>query len=155
MRHGIAELPRGKNDKERSLTSEGISIITQLGVSLLAQKIQPKLIISSTYLRAIQTSDILASALGYKNILSRDARLTPISTFTLLQEIIFENENVDSLLIVSHEPAVSEFTSMLCNNNESIQDFSPASICCIKIKTKPIISGKLQWFKTADELILS
>jgi phosphohistidine phosphatase len=153
MRHGIAEHPIGKIDRDRALTSEGIDIVTQVGTALARKDIRPEVILSSPYLRAIQTSDIIASELGYEFPVERDSRLTPNSNFNLLHEILIEYAAAQSLMIVSHEPAVSEFASMLCPENQTLYGFAPASICCVLVESIPTIRGTLYWFSSAEEII--
>ena len=155
VRHGIAEKPTGFSpDKDRSLTNEGKEIITKLASALFIKGVKPDIIISSPYLRAKQTADLLANGLHYTLNVETDKRLMPNATMAALQEILLENSNLSSLMIVSHEPAVSEFSTTLCAKNaDRVYGFSPASICCVIVESIPTIRGSLYWFASAEEII--
>jgi phosphohistidine phosphatase len=157
IRHGIAEKPIGfLQDKDRSLTSEGTAIVSKLANALNLKGVKPDLIISSPYLRAKQTADLLAKGLKYANSIEIDNRLMPNATMTFLQEILIENSDKSSLMIISHEPAVSEFSTTLCASNaDRVYGFSPASICCVIVESIPTIRGSLYWFASAEEIIES
>ncbi|MBS1536977.1 MAG: phosphohistidine phosphatase SixA [Bacteroidetes bacterium] len=157
IRHGIAEKPTGfLPDKDRSLTSEGTAIVSKLANALNSKGVKPDLIISSPYLRAKQTADLLANGLKYTNSIETDNRLMPNATMTFLQEILLENSDKSSLMIISHEPAVSEFSTTLCASNaDRVYGFSPASICCVIVESIPTIRGSLYWFASAEEIIES
>jgi len=157
LRHGIAETStRFLPDKDRSLTIEGKEIVSKLAKALLKKGIKPDIIVSSPYLRAKQTADILSRRLKDSLNVEIDSRLTPNATMASLQEILMENIGSTSLMLVSHEPAVSEFASTLCaNNTDKVYGFSPASVCCILIESIPTIRGSLYWFASAEEIIES
>ncbi len=157
VRHGIAEKPSGfLQDKDRSLTEEGKNIVAELAGALTTKGVHPETIISSPYLRAKQTADILAAGFKPSLVVEIDKRLMPNSSPSLLQEILFEHTASKSIMIVSHEPAVSEFATTLCANDaERVYGFSPASVCCVVIESIPTIRGSLYWFASAEEIIRS
>ncbi|MBI3259655.1 MAG: phosphohistidine phosphatase SixA [Ignavibacteriae bacterium] len=157
VRHGIAERPNGfMQDRDRSLTEEGKTIVSQLGKALFKKGVHPDAIITSPYLRAKQTADLLAAGLNPPSIVEVDDRLKPNSTPALLQEILMEHSGAESIMIVSHEPAVSDFATALCANNaDRVYGFSPSSVCCVVIESIPTIRGSLYWFESAEEIIRS
>lgn len=157
VRHGIAERPTGfMQDKDRSLTEEGKTIVAELAKALHKKGVHPDTIISSPYIRAKQTADLLATGLLPNSIVEIDNRLKPNSAPALLQEILMEHSGANSIMIVSHEPTVSDFAMALCANNaDRVYGFSPAAICCVVIESIPTIRGSLYWFESAEEIIRS
>ena len=68
VRHGIAidrEDPKCPPDPERYLTEDGLEKTRQVAKRVAALGITPDLLISSPYVRAMQTAEIFASALDY------------------------------------------------------------------------------------------
>jgi len=68
VRHGIAvdrEDPKCPADPDRFLTEEGIEKTLQVGKGVAEVGAIPDLMITSPYLRALQTAEIFAEQLGY------------------------------------------------------------------------------------------
>jgi phosphohistidine phosphatase len=81
VRHGIAidrEDPKCPPDPERYLTEEGIDKTKQVAKAIAALGITPDLLISSPYVRAMQTAEIFANALDFsKQKIRRSDLLLP------------------------------------------------------------------------------
>src|SRR5262249_49031694 len=68
VRHGIAidrEDPKSPPDPERFLTEEGIEKTKEVARGVVRLGIVPDLLISSPYVRAMQTAEIFAAAFKY------------------------------------------------------------------------------------------
>ena len=68
VRHGIAidrEDPKCPPDPERYLTEEGIEKTKRVAAAVAALTASPDLLLSSPYVRAMQTAEIFAAALDY------------------------------------------------------------------------------------------
>jgi phosphohistidine phosphatase len=68
VRHGIAidrEDPNCPPETERYLTRDGIKKTREAAAGIRELKIEPALMITSPYVRAMQTAEIFAEALGY------------------------------------------------------------------------------------------
>ncbi|MGC1490319.1 MAG: histidine phosphatase family protein, partial [Candidatus Acidiferrum sp.] len=87
VRHGIAidrEDPKCPPDAERYLTEEGIEKTKRVAAGVAAICAAPDLLLSSPYVRAMQTAEIFASALDYpKQKIRRTDLLLPGSEPTL------------------------------------------------------------------------
>ena len=71
VRHGIAidrEDPKCPSDPERYLTPEGLKKTREVAKGIASFTEAPKLFISSPYVRAFQTAEILAEACGAGNL---------------------------------------------------------------------------------------
>ena len=101
-------------DFERSLTNEGISDSDKMARFLLDSGIIPDFILTSAAKRAIETSRIFAKTLkiGEKNIKStRDLYYS--SANSILDQINGISDTVNCLMIVAHNPGISELSNGL------------------------------------------
>ena len=72
MRHGIAEeASRTGKDRDRALTEEGIERTRATGKALVQVGVKFDLILSSPYLRAWQTAEIIAHELKCSKLLKQ------------------------------------------------------------------------------------
>ncbi|GAB5518481.1 MAG: phosphohistidine phosphatase SixA [Rhodothermales bacterium] len=105
MRHGIAE-PGGRHqpDAERMLTPGG-QVLMQQQAQALAQ-LQPNwsAVLSSTYVRAQQTRDIIARAVGLKT--QQNASLRPGCSLAELEEALLGFDVWP--LVVFHQPSIGQ-----------------------------------------------
>src|SRR5580704_16346785 len=92
VRHGIAidrESPKCPPDPERFLTEEGIEKTKQVARGVAELGVAPDLLLSSPYVRAMQTAEIFASALEYskQKIRKTDLLLPGAETSMLFREL--------------------------------------------------------------------
>ncbi|MBV8904023.1 MAG: histidine phosphatase family protein, partial [Acidobacteriia bacterium] len=67
LRHGIAENGRpGLKDADRALTAEGKDKLKRVLVRARGAGVEPGVILSSPYRRALETAQIAAESLGYR-----------------------------------------------------------------------------------------
>jgi phosphohistidine phosphatase len=114
LRHGIAEDQEpGGSDAERALTNEGKKKLRE--ILRVAQKadVSPELIISSPYVRAVETAEIAMEILGYKEALAKSKVLIPSSDPKPIWEEVRAHKNVSELMLVGHEPLLSALTGYL------------------------------------------
>ena len=124
LRHGIALEPGAKgikHDSERPLTPEGRQKLLQVAAALLALEISFDLILSSPYVRARQTAELIAKQLDYANRLQLTENLRPGGSFrSLLQGIRRTKPLPASVLLVGHEPDLSMAASNLLSGSPEI-----------------------------------
>lgn len=116
VRHGIAVSlisPDVKGDEERWLTDRGKERMGEIAKGLKALGVKPDLLLSSPLVRAKQTAEILAKTLGCKERLQVTEALSPGFSITELCEVILEAGTPDNVMIVGHEPDLSELISMM------------------------------------------
>jgi len=136
LRHSIAEKPSpSKSDSNRGLTQEGKNII--LSVSKFIKTIEPNLqiILSSPYLRAYQTAEIILQTFDNKIKLLKENNLAAGCTSGTLIEILnsYEEENI---LIVGHQPDISNHISNFTSNGNINLVFSPGTFAKIKFESR-------------------
>jgi len=161
LRHGLAGQhgdPKYKDDSLRPLTAEGQEKMRRAAHGMLSLGLKFDAIISSPYLRAKQTAEIIAQAYKLKEnkIYLTNNLLPPATAEELLQEISVSFPKSKNVLLVGHEPHLSEMISSLLNCNKSLDiDFKKGSLCNLSIaqdwKNSDAI---LNWLLTSTQLSL-
>ena len=114
LRHGNAENPaHRKTDEERELTDEGRAEVSAVARRANHAKVRPDLVISSPYIRAVQTAQIAADELEYSDQIARSRVLEPDSDPQSVWEEIRTHTAVAQLLLVGHEPLLSRTVAHL------------------------------------------
>jgi len=134
LRHGIAEEGRaGGRDADRALTNEGRKKLRE--VLRVAEKadVVPSLILTSPYVRAVQTAEVVIEVLGYANDLLRTEALIPSSNPESIWEEIRIHQGVMQLMLVGHEPLLSRIVSFLLDSSSLMIDVKKGSIIRIDI----------------------
>lgn len=154
LRHAIAVdrgLPGYEDDSQRPLTPKGAAKMQRIAKGL--KRLDPKLdlILTSPYLRAVQTAQIVAAVYGMNvKVLTTDA-LTPLqSPAAVIREIMDMLPGLSNLLLVGHEPFLSSLTSVLLAGDESLAlIFKKGGVC--KLSVQELKYGRcasLEWLAT-------
>ena len=109
------------SDRERPLNARGERDAPEMGRRIGGHGIRPSLIISSPAQRAWETTRIIAREISYPvEFLQREGQLYLASLNTLLDTIVAQDEGFNNLMIVGHNPGLTEFANYLvpgiCNN---------------------------------------
>ena len=124
--------PGYEDDSQRPLTEKGRDKMNKIASALKKLNVKPDLIVSSPYVRARQTAEILAKVMKYKrNICFSDALIPMGDTDEMIGEIN-EKYDVDELVLVSHEPFISSLIGSLTTGNPDIAiSVKNGGICCL------------------------
>jgi phosphohistidine phosphatase len=148
LRHGIAEedSPTGR-DSDRQLTSDGRRKLKDVMKTVAAAGVLPDIIVSSPYLRALQTAEIAREILGYTEEVHRSDALVPESDpQQVWQEIRNSYKGVNSIMLASHEPLMSRCTGFLLNYPDLLVDFKKGGIVRIDLEQFGVQPrGVLKW----------
>lgn len=137
------------SDFERTISKKGKKDINTMGSYLCLSGIKPQVILSSCALRAQQTTDLLAEKIsfnGEKHYL-QELYLTGLE---VIKDIIsIQDDDIDSMFIVGHNPQLHELANTLID--EHISKFPSLGIISIyfdieswsEIQDK---SGKVDFF---------
>ena len=105
--HGLA-------DSERPLSGRGERDAPRMGARLHARGVRPDLVLSSPALRARSTAKLVARALDYADDAIRlDAALYLAAPEEILAVIAAQTDAVGCLLVVGHNPGLTELANFL------------------------------------------
>ena len=122
IRHAIAveEGTPEFQDNERPLTDKGKKKMRQIAKGLRALGVAFDLILSSPYVRAKETADILADVFKMKKNLELSENLVPMGDPDLLIAELNEKYSVNSIALVGHEPQLTALIGLLVSENASM-----------------------------------
>lgn len=132
LRHAKALVYSPNNlDIDRPINEEGKREAELVGELLLKKNEIPQLIISSSALRAISTAKIVAQKTNYtKNKILVDKNIYNAKTITLKKIIQNLDDKIDSVMLVGHNPGISDLVDELSASNF---DFLPtAGFVCLE-----------------------
>lgn len=102
-------------DHERSLNDRGERDAPIMGQRILEAGIRPSLIVSSPAVRAWTTARIVASEISYPaEFMHRESELYLASLNTLIDIVAKQDEGFHSIMLVGHNPGLTEFANLLC-----------------------------------------
>ena len=117
LRHANAGEPRlnPAKDAKRPLDKLGIEQSHDVGRALAAMNVTVDAIISSPLRRATQTAAVVANEIGHEEKVLTDPALGPSATYEQFQELLRRCSRKDAILVVGHNPTMTEFLNKLIN----------------------------------------
>lgn len=144
LRHGLAEEKDrwSGDDFDRPLTDHGRELLRDeaKGIERLALDIDG--VISSPYVRAFRTAEIVARAIGLLDLLEKDARLGPDFDVAALDGILSGRDRESSVLLVGHEPDFSKTIGEVIGGGRV--HCKKGGLVCLEIEGSPP-HGELLW----------
>jgi len=115
VRHAKSSWKDGSlSDRERPLNKRGKRDAPVMGKRVVEAGIRPSLIISSPAVRAWTTAKIFANALTYPvEFLQREDGLYLASLDNLLDAIATQDAGFNSLMLIAHNPGLTDFANYL------------------------------------------
>jgi phosphohistidine phosphatase len=105
---------RGLPDRERPLNKRGRRDAPLMGERLARQDVRVDLIVSSSAVRALATAEAMAEPLEYAwDEIVVDGRLYEADVEEILEVIEEQDEWVDHLMVVGHNPALTALVNCL------------------------------------------
>jgi len=105
------------SDRNRPLGKRGERDAPVMGRRVLEADIRPSLILTSPAVRAWMTAKVIAHELGYPiEFLQREDDLYLASLNTLMDVIVAQSNEFDHLMIVGHNPGLTDFANYLSPN---------------------------------------
>jgi phosphohistidine phosphatase len=160
LRHGIAVEPGSPGyakDADRPLTPEGERKLGQISEAMEALGLAFDLILSSPYLRARQTAEIVAESLKARKQLEFSDSLVPGGSMKKLVEFLNRLQPPPGkVLLVGHEPYLSGLVSLLVAGNQGCSVvFKKGGLC--KLAAESLTHGRcaaLEWLLTPKQMAL-
>jgi phosphohistidine phosphatase len=161
LRHGIAVERDSKSfpdDSRRPLTLKGEDRIRLVCDAIQGLDVSFDQILSSPFLRARQTADIVASELNLRNVLCFRDELKPGGDFkATIRQINLLRPAPENVLLVGHEPDLSILISQLISGQgEVFIDLKKGGFAKLEIKERLRAArcATLNWLLTPKQMVL-
>jgi phosphohistidine phosphatase len=152
VRHGIAidrEDPQCPAEAERYLTEEGIEKTKQVAKAISALRLQVDLMVSSPYMRAMQTAEIFASAFEYsKQKITKTDALLPGAEPSLFFRELAKEKQAATVFCFGHAPNVDELVAAAVGAKHQITAMTKAAVASLELKRISPPAGQLIWLLT-------
>lgn len=155
MRHGIAidrEDPECPPEPERHLTPKGIDKTRAAARGLRTLKMNPDLVLTSPYLRAVQTAEIVCVVLEIPvvHIRHTDTLLPSASPQMLFEEL--SKSKAEEVICFGHAPNLDEVIARAVHAPKSFTELKKAGVACLELDSISPLEGRLLWLLTARSL---
>ena len=133
-----------------SLPPKGVGKLRETLQVASQADMQPTLLLSSPLLRAVQSAQIAAQALHYKQEIVKTNVLLPDSQLEKVWDEIRVHHDERELLLVGHDPLFSHLAGHLLGAPELQVDFKKGAILRVDFESfGPKPRGVLRWFLTS------
>jgi phosphohistidine phosphatase len=121
MRHANAGEKRANpaKDEKRPLDKDGVLQCRYVGALLAALDVQVDQVITSPLKRATQTASLIANDVNFDGRLQISDSLRPSATFDDFRELVAACANYEAIMVVGHNPNLTEFVSQIVTNGGS------------------------------------
>ena len=139
LRHAPA-VPRGTvayAHDDRPLTDEGRKKMSKASKALAELAKDVEVILTSPLIRAHDTAEIAARALGMEDKLEICKELAPGMVTSELLSALGKYKSFSSILVVGHEPDLGYLASALLGSTTSVIELKKGAICCIEVSSLP------------------
>lgn len=155
MRHGIAidrEDPNCPPDPERFLTKKGMEKTRAVAQGLRALGIKPDVMLASPFVRAVQTAEVTAAALGFaRDRIRRTETLIfghkPAELFRELAKV-----RGKEIMCFGHAPHLDEVIAFALGCRAPITSLKKAGVACLELEATSAPRGALLWLHTPRSL---
>jgi phosphohistidine phosphatase len=124
LRHAIAVEPGSPaftDDSQRPLTGKGAAKMTRIASGLRKMGVEVDLILSSPYLRARQTAEILAKTFSITEMLIPTSALEPDAPASqIINEINDRFSKFHNIVLVGHQPYLNTLISTLISGDPTL-----------------------------------
>jgi len=157
IRHGIAvdrEDPNCPPDTERPLTPKGMKRSHAAALGLRALDVKPNAVLTSPWLRAVQTAEIFCETIGYssKKIIRTDALKGTSAPSDLLREL----QSMKALVVLcfGHEPHLHLVIGHVLHTSAKITELKKAGLALLELERVSSPQGRLLALYPASTLRL-
>lgn len=152
VRHGLAvdrEDPKCPADPERFLTDEGIEKTRQVAKGVAEVGAVPDLMLTSPYLRSVQTAELFAASLGYskQKIQKSDLLLPGAEPLQLFRELA-KNKDLSVVFIFGHAPHLDDVIATAVGTKHQITSLKKTGVALVELRRLVPPSGELVWLAT-------
>ena len=157
VRHGIAmdrEDPKCPPDTERPLTPKGMKRSHSAALGLLAMKVKPDTVLTSPWLRAVQTAEIFCEVMGFssKKIIRTDVLKGTATPAELLRELAKMKAKV--VMCFGHEPHLHLVIGQVLHTGARITELKKGGVATLELERISPPQGQLLALYPASTLRL-
>ena len=136
-----------KKDEKRPLDSDGILQCTQMGRILATLDASVDAVVSSPLKRATQTAALIANEIGYEGKVNIENALRPEGKYEAFRDMLRKHAKAESLMLVGHNPNLSEFLGNLIaeNGSRAFVELKKGAVSKVESEQKKFV---LQWLLT-------
>jgi phosphohistidine phosphatase len=152
VRHAVAAErgPDYPDDAERPLTPEGVERFRKAVAGLRAFDVVIDVVLSSPFVRAKETAELLCAGLKPKpRLVLSDALVPgrrPAVVIAAIEQYSSTGRGASRLALVGHEPDLGELAARLVGAKGSVE-FKKGAVCRIDVdRAMPGGPGTLRWF---------
>lgn len=148
LRHGKAwsRADWHHDDGLRPLTDAGEALVRAEARAMKAMGLAPEVIVTSPLARARRTAEIVAEELGLGEGLVEDRRLAHGFDACRLAEIVEERVAGTSIMVVGHEPDLSDTVAELTGGGRVA--FKKGGLARVDVQGPQLDDGRLAWLLT-------
>jgi phosphohistidine phosphatase len=153
LRHGIAadrDAQAYPHDPGRPLTPRGRRRVAGVVRALAARGVAPVVILSSPYLRAVQTAEIAAEAFGIavRRIETTEALAPMAAPGVILRQLARRKQG--PVLLVGHAPHLDRLIAQcLTGSADPVTALRKGAVACLRLERLRPLRARLEWLVTA------
>jgi phosphohistidine phosphatase len=158
LRHAIAA-DRGnpeyiQDDSKRPLTRKGIRRMLRAAQGMKRLRMKFDVILTSPYVRARRTAEIVAETLGGDTPLELFQPLAAeVPADQAIRQIARRTEGLDSVLLVGHEPQLSAIASLILSGSPTLAlELRKGGMFKLEAEQIQAGTGVLEWWLTPRQL---
>ena len=136
LRHAKTQPDAPAGDHARELTERGHRNAAAMGAYIHKLTGMPDAIISSDATRALQTAEIVAEAVGFAGPLTVEPRIYAADVDTLLALVRSILDEVDTAIIVGHNPGFEELAEALAGSHDQGVRLPTAGLALLEFDVK-------------------
>lgn len=150
FRHGIAEDAKpGRPDAGRALTDEGKTKVAEVVQAARRAGVEPSLIISSPYRRAVETARVAVEHFEYKGEVILTETLVPHGYAERVWRELRDYGSETAILLSGHEPLLSHLVAYLLSSPALRVEMKKAGMVRVDFETLSAVPhGTLRWMIT-------
>jgi len=132
LRHASAVHDHAGGDFNRPLSSHGITQVQTVAHAFLGRGLHPELALASPAMRTRQTAELLAKHLSKLDIIT-DHALYLATGNRMLDILMSMPDDIQTLLLVGHNPGISELAANL-DNQRSVEQLPTAGFVACQLR---------------------
>lgn len=155
MRHGLAierDDPDCPAEAERYLTPKGVQRTRAAAEGLTELGIRPSVLLTSPYVRAVQTGEIVCDALDMdpKSLRASEALKPEAKPVRIAEEL--SGFTAEEVICFGHAPNLDDFIAYAVRASAPFTALKKAGVACLDVQRFSPAEGRLRWLLSSKQL---